>query len=131
MAVSICLDHFITHYTLHRSPTSPQDPFMTHYTTLHGSPTSSRNKQEKTLAELALESFSLSLPLVEFHDVPSRCPAVASDHKAELRELHVQGDLFAESIDDSVHSMDIAREFKMSKRHPHIITRWVRGVSGP
>ncbi|KAF5364908.1 hypothetical protein D9758_008147 [Tetrapyrgos nigripes] len=37
-------------------------------------PMGSEFKGEKTLQELAIESFSLQTPLIQFHDVPSRCP---------------------------------------------------------
>jgi hypothetical protein len=66
-------------------------------------PLHSEDRGEKTMADLALESFSISIPLIEFHDAASQC----TDDSAPT------------SLADS--SEDYG---PVVKGHPHVVTRF-------
>ncbi|KAJ7047192.1 hypothetical protein C8F04DRAFT_222460 [Mycena alexandri] len=68
-------------------------------------PLGSQLLDEKTMADLALESFSLSVPLIEFHDVASQCKNT--------------------SINDTDAACDDCEEAEapVFKGHPHVVTR--------
>ncbi|KAJ6531299.1 hypothetical protein B0H19DRAFT_1273505 [Mycena capillaripes] len=63
-------------------------------------PLGSEERGEKTLADLALESFSISIPLLEFHDAASQCADASSG---------------GPSSDE--------KESPADKAHPYVVTR--------
>ncbi|KAJ7766863.1 hypothetical protein B0H16DRAFT_1522677 [Mycena metata] len=68
-------------------------------------PPGSELSDEKTMADLALESFSVSVPLIEFHNVSSRC-----------KSMSINGtDAACDDCEEP--------EAPVSKLHPHVVHR--------
>ncbi|THV02602.1 hypothetical protein K435DRAFT_775406 [Dendrothele bispora CBS 962.96] len=77
-------------------------------------PLGSEYKKEKTIADLALESFAIELPLLEFHDIPSPCPSVSDDTRVGF-----EAD-YEEEEDDAKREWEYIQTRGIW--HPHIIT---------
>jgi hypothetical protein len=83
-------------------------------------PMDSEYKGKKTLADMALESFGLQTPLIQFHEIPSRCPSIPSEEP--------KSEIDAEGLKDAFGNLDFAAfsekfdELTMTTKHPHITT---------
>ncbi|KAF5361491.1 hypothetical protein D9758_006202 [Tetrapyrgos nigripes] len=92
-------------------------------------PMGSGYEREKTMADLALESFGLQAPLIQFHDIPSRCPSTPSNEskdgdmetepKTEAEEANMLVD-----VNGNFDISSFAKKMKSSRteKHPHITT---------
>ncbi|KAG6833304.1 hypothetical protein H0H87_008936 [Tephrocybe sp. NHM501043] len=109
-------------------------------------PLGARYTQEKTLADKALESFAVSVPLIEFHGIQSRCapetPTSTAhmnddellDEEGELEPVHVEAD--SESRGWTRHGSAPVSSLEKTdgkdplKSHPYIVTRWKVSYTG-
>ncbi|KAF5361433.1 hypothetical protein D9758_006162 [Tetrapyrgos nigripes] len=87
-------------------------------------PMGSEYKGEKTIADLALESFGLQAPLIQFHEIPSRCPSTTtpSDEKESDGDEPEPIDPFG-SFDFSSFVTNFDDTAMKTKNHPHV-TAW-------
>ncbi|KAF5364910.1 hypothetical protein D9758_008145 [Tetrapyrgos nigripes] len=67
-------------------------------------PMGSEYKGEKTLVDTALESFSLRIPLIRFHDIPSRCQGVGANDTSKHPHITTWSQL---RIVDETHIMNL------------------------
>ncbi|THV02601.1 hypothetical protein K435DRAFT_962911 [Dendrothele bispora CBS 962.96] len=88
-------------------------------------PMGSKYMGEKTITDLALESFAVSVPLVQFHTIPSRCPSVVNDTKSDSGDdfelgvvMDVNGNFNFTKIAGKLKLKDAAK----TEKHPHIVT---------
>jgi hypothetical protein len=81
---------------------------------------------EKTIADLALESFGLSVPLIRFHDIPSRCPSVLNDDEDGEKtksEKDAVIDILKEALESNNYpSFQKNLNYSRTDKHPHVTT---------
>jgi len=101
-------------------------------------PLGSNDLHEKTLADKSLESFGVSVPLVQFHGVQSRCTAGGDNTEAQDNsdDEQEQEEDFEEELETPVKPskrpkkasltppLDITDGKPVLKNHPYIVTRY-------
>ncbi|KAK7443476.1 hypothetical protein VKT23_015650 [Stygiomarasmius scandens] len=87
-------------------------------------PMGSEDTGEKKVTDLALESFSVAIPLVEFHEIPSRCP-IGNDTESKGETDLEQGGIIVD-VDGNVNFTSFVKKLVLknarTEKHPHIIT---------
>ncbi|KAJ7582510.1 hypothetical protein C8J56DRAFT_1167607 [Mycena floridula] len=86
---------------------------------------------EKTLADLAMEAFSVAVPLIEFHPVPSRCKDVDYTPALDMtREQMAKEAVDAAQLEEQNRHLEFLKSMlsrdglgDFNKRHPHVVTR--------
>jgi len=106
-------------------------------------PLGSPQQGNRTLADEAFESFSISVPLIEFHEIQSRCSSLTEEDDNDNWNGNVKGiaDVKVGNNDDGDNGGEAERdkkrnpeEVKSSERdkkimrpvhklHPHVVTR--------
>jgi hypothetical protein len=87
----------------------------------------------------ALESFGISIPLIEFHEIQSRCPNSTEEERNDHNDSNIEGnvepavsrsddsdsddDEEGEKVDPDRRITDSDKMIPVHKRHPHIVTR--------
>jgi hypothetical protein len=102
-------------------------------------PLGSTERGNRTLVDEALESFGISIPLIEFHEIQSRCPNSTEEERNDHNDPNIEGNLEpavsrsddSDSDDDEVgekvdwhrQTTDFDKIIPVHKLHPHIVTQ--------
>ncbi|THV06662.1 hypothetical protein K435DRAFT_710817 [Dendrothele bispora CBS 962.96] len=90
-------------------------------------PMGSEYMGEKSIADLAVESSGVFVPLVQFYDIPSRCPSAANDAKSDSGDDPELENNVIMDANGNIDFTEVAKKLKLNQaakteKHPHIIT---------
>jgi hypothetical protein len=100
-------------------------------------PLGSPERGDRTLADEALESFGITIPLIEFHEIPSRCsnssgaentPKEDSKAKETAEPKTLDGDDDNDDLGENEKAKSVVQPKKGKPRHPHVVTRCVLNI---
>src|SRR6202035_4755580 len=100
-------------------------------------PLGSPERGDRTMADEALESFGITIPLIEFHEIPSRCsnssgaentPKEDSKIKEVAEPKTLDGDDDNDDLGENEKAKPVTPPKNGKPRHPHVVTRCVLNI---
>jgi len=100
-------------------------------------PLGSPDRGNRTMADEALESFGITIPLIEFHEIPSRCSNSSGAENTPKEDSKAKEAAESKTLDDGDDNDDLEENEKAKSitqpkkgkpRHPHVVTRCVLNI---